>query len=307
MLEVCGLTKRYGRLPVVHEVTFEAHAGRVTGYLGPNGAGKSTTVKVLTGLIQPSAGEIRFNGRPIQRDLIDYKRRVGYVPEEPHLYPYMSGREYLQLVGRLRCLPEKPLNAKIDDLLGLFGLTRYGHSALTAYSKGMRQKVLLASALLHNPEVVILDEPLSGLDVTSTLVVRSLIQALAREGRVVLFSSHILEVVEKVCSSVVILHRGKVVANAPVNELKRRAGADRIEVEVEGDASALVARISGAGWVRSIEASGGAIHASVIDLEAAGREIPAAVAALGLGLKRYEASEGSLEELFVQLVEGGQA
>jgi ABC-2 type transport system ATP-binding protein len=220
MLEVRGLTKRYSRVPVVHGVSFEARPGEVTGYLGPNGAGKSTTVKMLTGLIHPSAGEICYRGVPVHVDLVGYKRRVGYVPEDPHLYPYMSGREYLQLVGRLRCISEKALNSKIDDLLALFGLARHGNAALTSYSKGMRQKVLLASALLHNPEVLILDEPLSGLDVTSTLVVRSLIQALAREGRCVLFSSHILEVVEKVCSKVVILHRGRIVADDSVERLR---------------------------------------------------------------------------------------
>ena len=220
MLEVRGLTKRYSRVPVVHGVSFEARPGEVTGYLGPNGAGKSTTVKMLTGLIHPSAGEICYRGVPVHADLVGYKRRVGYVPEDPHLYPYMSGREYLQLVGRLRCISEKALNSKIDDLLALFGLARHGNAALTSYSKGMRQKVLLASALLHNPEVLILDEPLSGLDVTSTLVVRSLIQALAREGRCVLFSSHILEVVEKVCSKVVILHRGRIVADDSVERLR---------------------------------------------------------------------------------------
>lgn len=220
MLEVCGLGKRYSGVPVLNQVSFIVRPCEVTGYLGPNGAGKSTTVKILTGLLQPSEGQVLWNGRDVSRCLMEFKARLGYVPEEPLLYPFLTGSEYLQLVGRLRGLPEKILNEKIDALLNLLSLRRFRHSALSSYSKGMQQKVLLAAALIHNPDLLILDEPLSGLDVTSSLIVRNLIRSLAREGRVILFSSHILELVEKVCSRVMILHKGSLVADDSVESLR---------------------------------------------------------------------------------------
>ena len=220
MLKLERLTKRYSGIPVVNQVTFEVKPGEVVGYLGPNGSGKSTTVKMLTTLLQPSQGQIRFNGEPIQVDLHGYKKRLGYVPEESHLYPYLTGTEYLQLVGRLRSIPERLLNEKIDAFLRLFLLHPYRHSAISAYSKGMRRKVLIAAALLHNPDVVIFDEPDSGLDVGSGLVLRSVVRALAEESKIVLYCSHLLDVVEKLCSKVVILHRGNVVANDLVDQLR---------------------------------------------------------------------------------------
>ncbi len=220
MLEIRRLTKRYHARAVVNDVSFTAPRGEVTGYLGPNGSGKSTTVKMVTGLLTPSEGEILFNGEDITRDLLRYKALVGYVPEEPYLYSYMTGAEYLEMVGQLRSIPERKLQEKINHFLRLLGLFSDRFSPLSSYSKGMRQKILISAALLHNPEVIILDEPFSGLDINSTLILRKLIQSLAEGGKVVLFSSHALEIVEKVCSRVVILHNGKVVANDLVTELR---------------------------------------------------------------------------------------
>src|ERR1700720_2061363 len=204
MLEVRDLIKRYNRIPAVDGVSFSIRPGEILGYVGPNGAGKSTTVKVLTGLIEPTAGEILFNGRDVREDWIGFQRRMGYVPEEPHLYPHLGGREYLQLVGRLRGLPRRVLEPRMDQMLRLFSLWEDRHTPLASYSKGMRQKILLSAALLGNPEVLILDEPFSGLDVNSAIMLRSLIAALARQDKMILYSSHVLEVVERVCSSVVI-------------------------------------------------------------------------------------------------------
>ena len=220
MLALKGVTKRFLGITAVDDVTFTARPGEITGYLGPNGSGKSTTMKMITGLIEPSAGEIRFDGEPIQRDLIGYKQRMGYVPEEPHLYAHLSGLEYLIMVGQLRNLPAKPTADRIDGLLRLFALHGDRHSPISAYSKGMRQKVLLSAALLHNPDLILLDEPFSGLDVATGLVLRSLIQELAARGKVVLFSSHDLEIVERVCSHVVILHRAKIVADDSIEHLR---------------------------------------------------------------------------------------
>ena len=220
MLEVRSLTKRFNGIPAVHEVSFRIEPGEILGYVGPNGAGKSTTVKMIIGLIEPSDGQILYHGRSIIDDLPDFQRRIGYVPEEPFLYPYFSGREYLQLAGRLRGIPRRTLEAKIDEFLRLFSLWDDRHCPVSSYSKGMRQKILLSAALLHDPELLILDEPLSGLDVTTALVLRELMQELAARGRMIFYSSHVLEVVEKVCARVLILNKGRVAAHDSIDHLR---------------------------------------------------------------------------------------
>ena len=220
MLELRRVSKRFSGIPAVDDVSFCARPGEVTGYLGPNGSGKSTTMKMITGLIELSEGQILFQGQPIQDDLIAYKKRMGYVPEEPYLYNHLSGSEYLTMVAQLRGLPAKLSSERIDGLLRLLSLHDDRHASISGYSKGMRQKILLIAALMHNPELILLDEPFSGLDVGTSLVLRSLIQELAVRGKVVLFSSHELDTVERVCSHIVILHRGKIVADDSIERLR---------------------------------------------------------------------------------------
>ncbi|HVC47678.1 MAG TPA: ABC transporter ATP-binding protein [Terracidiphilus sp.] len=220
MLELRRVSKHFSGIPAVDDVSFSARPGEVTGYLGPNGSGKSTTMKMITGLIEMTAGQILFKGQPIQEDLIAYKRRMGYVPEEPYLYNHLSGAEYLTMVAQLRGLPERKASERIDGLLRLLSLYDDRHASISGYSKGMRQKVLIAAALMHNPDLVLLDEPFSGLDVGSALVLRSLIQELAARGKVVLFSSHELDTVERISTRVVILHRGKLVADDTIEHLR---------------------------------------------------------------------------------------
>jgi len=229
MLELRHVTKRFAGIPAVDDVSFSARPGEVTGYLGPNGSGKSTTLKMITGLIEMTAGQILFNGRPIKDDLIGYKRRMGYVPEEPYLYNHLSGAEYLTMVGHLRGLPARATAERIDGMLRLLSLYDDRHASISGYSKGMRQKVLIAAALLHNPELVLLDEPFSGLDVGSALVLRSLIQELAARGKVVLFSSHELDTVERVSQRVVILHKGKMVADDSIENLRSLMALSTLE------------------------------------------------------------------------------
>ena len=220
MLELVDVTKRYAGIPAVEGISFVATRGEVTGYLGPNGSGKSTTMKMITGLLQPSSGQVRFMGERIDRDLIEYKRHIGYVPEEPYLYTHLSGTEYLTMVTQLRGLTTIQDTHRISALLRLFSLYGDRDVAISSYSKGMRQKVLLIAALLHNPDLVLLDEPFSGLDVGSALILRELINALAKAGKAVLFSSHELDTVERLSSRVVILHKGKIVANDAVDRLR---------------------------------------------------------------------------------------
>jgi ABC-2 type transport system ATP-binding protein len=248
MLELRGVTKRYSGISAVSDVSFVARAGEITGYLGPNGSGKSTTLKMMTGLIEPSEGEILYRGEPIQRNRIAHKQRLGYVPEEPELYPHLTGAEYLEMVGQLRGLPSAPLTEKIDGFLRLFLLYEDRYVPISSYSKGMRQKVLIAAALLHNPEIVLLDEPFSGLDVNSALVLRNLIRELAARGKVVLFSSHELETAERVCSHVVILHKGRVVANDSIEQLRVLMSLPTLEqifsqLAIEQDTEAITQQI----------------------------------------------------------------
>lgn len=224
MLEAVQLTKRYSSLPAVQDLSFTLRAGQVLGCLGPNGSGKSTTVKMLTGLLEPTRGTVRFHGRNIQEHLTEYREKLGYVPEEGHLYPYLSGWEYLEMVGTLRGMHPSPLAKKIDALLELFSLHPHRHASMGTYSKGMRQRILLIAAVMHNPETLIFDEPLSGLDVTSALIFKNLVQTLGRSGKLVFYCSHVLEVVEKVCTHILILRKGQVIAQDTVANIGKLAG-----------------------------------------------------------------------------------
>jgi len=229
MLEIRNVTKSYGRLTAVNNVSFTVRPHEVCGYLGPNGSGKSTTIKMITGMLEPTAGTVLYNGRDIREDLVAYKSLLGYVPEEPHLFSYLTGWEYLQLVGELRCLPSDGLERKIGRMLRLFSLDDYKYAPISSYSKGMKQKILISAALVHNPEILILDEPISGLDIMAGLVFRELVARLAGEGKMILCSSHELSLVENVCSDVVILHRGRVVARGSIEELRQLRNQPSLE------------------------------------------------------------------------------
>jgi ABC-2 type transport system ATP-binding protein len=220
MLEARGLTKYYSAIAAARDVSFTLQPGEVLGLLGPNGSGKSTTLSMLVGLIEPSGGAVWFEGRDVADDLRAYKARLGYVPEEAVLYTYLTGPEYLTLVGNLRGLPPPVIRARVDGFISLFGLKDDVHAPMSAYSKGMRQKILLSAALLHDPTIVVLDEPDSGLDVTTMLVLRSLVRALAADGRLIIYSSHVLEVIEQVATNVLILHESRVVGYDSVARLR---------------------------------------------------------------------------------------
>ena len=184
---------------------------------------------MLAGLLEPSTGHVAYEGRDIRDDVVGFRRQLGYIPEEPYLYPFLSGREYLQLVGRLRELPETLLTVKIEGFLELFGLSVAADQAIASYSKGMRQKIVISAALMHDPAVVLFDEPETGLDVTSTLMLRHLVRMLAARGKAILYSSHILEVVERVCDKVIVLHKGDVVANDSIERLRTLLSQSSLE------------------------------------------------------------------------------
>jgi ABC-2 type transport system ATP-binding protein len=176
---------------------------------------------MLTGLLQPTRGKVLFNGRDIRDDLVGYRRQLGYVPEEANLYPYLTGREYLEMSGLLRGMARAVLARKIDALLELFALQAHRNSSVASYSKGMRQRILLIAALMHDPALLIFDEPLSGLDVTTALTLKNLIKALGEQGRTIFYCSHVLEVVEQVCTHLLILRKGEVIACDETTAIRR--------------------------------------------------------------------------------------
>ncbi len=219
-LELKGITKKYRVFLAVDNVSFSLAPGEILGYLGPNGAGKTTTIKILAGLLEQTEGRFFYQGEDVKNDLYGFKNNIGYVPEQSEIYPHLSAYDYLLLVGRLRRIPETILIEKIERFMELFSLTTDMHSSISSFSKGMTQKVLIGAALLHNPEILLLDEPLSGLDVTTGLILKDLIRQLAGIGKTIIYSSHILEIVEKICSRIIIIHRGRIVADDSVEKLR---------------------------------------------------------------------------------------
>ena len=229
MLEVQHLYRSYRGIPAIKDVNFKVAPGEVVGFLGPNGAGKSTTVKIITGMLRPNDGHVLFEGQDIARDMVSFRAALGYVPEEAHLYTYLSGLEYLQLVGRLRGLKEALIEAKATRLLKLLSLESWQYSPISTYSKGMRQRVLIAASLLHDPKLLIFDEPLSGLDVVSGRLFKDLLELLAAGGKAVIYISHVLEVVEQVCNRVIVIAKGRILADAHPRDLTKLMSLPNLE------------------------------------------------------------------------------
>jgi ABC-2 type transport system ATP-binding protein len=229
MIDAENLWREYGTRVALHGLTLQVDAGEILGFLGPNGAGKSTTVKILTGMIKPDRGRATVAGFDVTRDPLEVKKRIGYVPESAALYESLSAREYLDLIASLHHLPPEATRTRIEELLDRFGLSHAIDQRLSEYSKGMKQKVLIVSALLHRPEVVFLDEPLTGLDASAALVVKELIRGLAAQGRTIFFCSHVLEVVERICTRIVIIDRGKMIADGSARAIAASAGAATLE------------------------------------------------------------------------------
>lgn len=229
MLELKNLSRSFRGIPAIEDVSFKVAPGEIVGFLGPNGAGKSTTVKIITGLLRPNDGHVLFEGQDINKDMVAFRAAFGYVPEEAYLYNYLSGLEYLQLVGRLRGLDEALIEAKATRLLKLLHLESWQYSPISSYSKGMRQRVLIAAALLHDPKLLIFDEPLSGLDVVSARLFKDLLELLAAQGKAVLYISHVLEVVEQLCNRVIVIAKGRIVADAPPSDLTKLMSLPNLE------------------------------------------------------------------------------
>jgi len=303
-IELRGLTKRFGDAIALDGVDLVVRPGMVFGFLGRNGAGKTTALRILSGLARPTAGTAHVLGHNVERATDAVRARIGFLPDVPGFYPWMTAREYLEFAGRLFGLDKATLDARATALLEMAGLasvtTRVG-----GFSRGMKQRLGIAQALINAPSLLMLDEPTSALDPIGRREVLEMVASL-RGRTTVFFSTHILADVERVCDAVAILERGRVVASAGVAELTARATANRLIVEVEDSvaAAAVAGALAGRAWLKSIETDGRALHLAVSDLPSAQREIPAAIAAAGMALRRFEIGETSLEDVFVELVGG---
>lgn len=221
IITIKHLGKQYAGKTVLNDINLDIYPGQVIGYIGPNGAGKSTTVKILTGIIQDFYGEVTVAGKDLRKDVIEIKKMIGYVPELAELYDLLTPREYLTFVGKLYHLPDNIIEERSRRMLDSFGLLANLDQRMDSFSKGMKQKILLTSGLLHNPSIVIFDEPLSGLDVNAVIMVKELLQVMKQEGKTIVYCSHVMDVVEKVSDRIVLINQGQIVANATIGELKK--------------------------------------------------------------------------------------
>lgn len=302
-IEISGLTKVYGTTRALDGVDLEVPEGAVFGFLGPNGAGKTTTLRILTGLARPTAGGARILGHDVVSASSAVRAEIGYLPDVPGYYDWMTADEFLRFAGGLFGLSGPALEERIEVLLGLAGLTGVS-TRVGGYSRGMKQRLGVAQALINAPRLLMLDEPTSALDPIGRKEMLEMIASL-RGRTTVFFSTHILADVERVCDRVAILDRGRVVTSSSMVELKSRYGGSRFVLEVVGDVDSLSRRIADEPWAGETSVlSDGSLAVTVRDVDAARYALPAAVAELGLGLKRFEAAEVSLEAVFVDLVGG---
>jgi len=225
VIEIHGLVKRFGDLTAVDRLDLRIAPGEIFGFLGPNGAGKTTTVKLITGLLKPDAGSVRVAGYDVATQTLEAKRVMGLVPDEPFVYPKLTGAEYLRFIGELYGVPLERQRRRIPELLAMFELSAWGGELLESYSHGMRQKLVIAAVLLHEPKVLVLDEPMVGLDPKSARMVKDVLQTLARRGAAIFMCTHILEIAEKLCQRVGIMIEGRLLALGTLPELRARAEA----------------------------------------------------------------------------------
>ena len=315
MIKVEGLTKRYARTTAVDGISFEVQKGQIVGFLGPNGAGKSTTMRVLTCFLPPSEGTASVAGFDVIKQPQEVKKRIGYLPETPPLYPEMEVREYLEFVGELKGIPRATLRSRIDEVSERCSVADVSSKLISKLSKGYRQRVGLAQAILHNPDVLILDEPTSGLDPKQIIETRELIKSLSGDHTIIL-STHILQEVEAMCEEVIIISKGKLVASDSVESLTRRLrGTEAVSVGVEGRAGAEIdtaavqrklEQVSGVSRVIGQESTGAAARFEIESLP--GRNIRGdlarAVVESGWNLVELHTAAVSLEEIFLQLTSG---
>lgn len=229
MISIRNLFKRYGDKVVLDDISLEIQPGQIIGYIGPNGAGKSTTVKILTGLITDWGGEVTVGGLDLRTHSLEIKRTIGYVPENAEIYDVLTPMEYLLFTGRLYDLSPDTIRERAGRMLGVFGLGENLDQRMDTFSKGMKQKVLIISGLLHDPSLIILDEPLSGLDANAVIIMKEIMSLLSREGKTIFYCSHMMDVVEKVSDRIILINHGRIIANGTFEELKQASGDSSLE------------------------------------------------------------------------------
>jgi len=304
-IETRRLSKVYGTKRALDHVDLRVEEGSIFGFLGPNGAGKTTTLRILTGLARPTKGTVRVLGHDVATADNAVRAEIGFLPDVPGFYEWMTAEEFLRFAGGLFGIGHKVLDDRVAVLLDLAGLTDV-ITRIGGYSRGMKQRLGVAQALINAPRLLMLDEPTSALDPMGRKEVLDMLQSL-RGRTTVFFSTHILSDVERICDTVAILDQGRVVVQAPIEELKARYGAGKVVVEVGEGADGLAEAIRAEAWATNVERdANGTIEITVTDAAAASREIPALVASRALPLLRMEAGEMGLEEVFVQLVGGGR-
>jgi ABC-2 type transport system ATP-binding protein len=303
-----GLTKRYGDVTALNGLDLSIEKGSVFGFLGPNGAGKTTTVKLLTGLSQPTSGRAWVAGEEVVHQTVAFKKKIGYLPDVPGFYSWMTAREYLMFTGELFGLSPQENKKRCEELLELVELKKAARRKVGGYSRGMRQRLGIAQALLGRPQVLFMDEPTSALDPVGRREVLELIKRLKEEATIFM-STHILSDVERVCDTLGIIDQGKLVTVSTVEELRRRYAPSVIELQFEEDSAPLLPLLEGQPWLEKVEAvnSNGlpAVRIKAIDVSKAKAELPRLIADSGLSLSRYEVKMPSLEDIFVELVSGG--
>ena len=229
IISITNLYKNYGSKEVLKGINLDIYPGQIIGYIGPNGAGKSTTVKILCGLINDYEGKVLVKGIDIKEDPLRVKSITGYVPELAELYEVLTPAEFLGFIGQLYDMPEALIQERIYGIMNAFGMEGNIHQRMDSFSKGMKQKVLIASGIMHDPEIIILDEPLIGLDANSVIIVKELISNLAKEGKTIFYCSHMMDIVEKVSDRIVLINQGRVIANGSIEELKQERGNNSLE------------------------------------------------------------------------------
>ncbi len=309
-IEARGLTKRYGEVLALDALDLDVPTGSVFGFLGPNGAGKTTTLRLLTGLGHPSAGTATVAGVPVGRGGLDLAGRIGYLDQDPRFYGWMTGRELLTFVGRAYGLRGAELGARVDEVLETVGLTEAARRRIGGYSGGMRQRLGVGQAMVSRPAVLFLDEPVSALDPAGRRDVLELIGRL-RGTSTVFMSTHILTDVERICDRVAILDRGRLVTEAPIGELLARHARPILEIDPEADqeaaVAALTAALRAAPWTREVRQEHGVLRVHVTDPELAAAAALPLVVASGTRLARFERVRPTLEDVFLELVNGGGA
>lgn len=302
MLRVKNLIKNYGNLQVLNDISFEIKKGTIYGFLGPNGAGKTTTMNILSGLINFNGGDIKLNDIDIKKDKKDFIKRIGYLPQDPVFYGYMSAYEYLNFTGKINGMSDKTIKDRSKELLDIVGLSDAAKRKIVEYSGGMRQRLGIAASLYKNPEIVFLDEPTSALDPEGRFEVLKFIKSLKSKGMTVFFSTHILNDVERICDEVSILDKGKILISSNLESLKEQYMQPIYDIEYENDCSVIKDRLKKVPWIKRINTNGCCLSVYVDNVDAAKSKLLNLTMDSSNPVISFNMRKSTLEDIFIRLV-----